>query len=149
MSRLHWMFCLFFGGMVTRWFGLVSFWGEGTSPTMILCQQKNSVSVWSCGSAWLHVASEPVMEYVKCTWMISEVGYLLQNWLQPSGPRRHRILLCHTKLYLFKILGPIPLSDGWSTWTETAVSYPDVFNHHTYVYIFLHVSRAKASTPFF
>lgn len=41
-------------------FGLVSFWGEGTSPPHDSLPKKTSVSVWSCRSAWLHVASEPI-----------------------------------------------------------------------------------------
>lgn len=47
---------------------------------MILCQKK-SLFLFEVAGGQLesHVASEPVMEYDICTWMISEVGYLLQN----------------------------------------------------------------------
>ena len=56
------------------------FWGEGTSPLMILCRKKPLFLFEVAGGQLDYsVASEPVMEYVKCTWMISEVGYLLQN----------------------------------------------------------------------
>ena len=80
------MFCLFFGSLVGL--DLLGFWGWGYIPPLWFFAQQKPLFLFEVAGGQLDysVASEPVMEYVKCTWMILKLAICFRIYYSPKGP---------------------------------------------------------------